>query len=544
VLEVEVIQIDANDLMKETAVTSLGIGLPLYLRNLNFGRRATPQSWLYESSDPETTLHRWIPIMRRANNTSPLGAEFTEFDLKQLEKFGPQGEIPSIDSSECNDVIEPLYASSEYDDAQQLKEWFSLADEFGKVIFGAADRLRHRPLSYKSVLEDMSRRGTLSTNSGYPRFTRRRRVSSQEVQDAESLAAYAYPAIILFRHYYGKLRPVWMFPMSINLIETSFTSPIQNKLQSSPLEWVRDYCTPWEGFDHVKSVLRKQWPKKMPIVGGDTTKMDAHMRPAQLQIVYRIVRWLFQKQYWPALERSIMHICDIDLLWKFDLTSKKVVKLRGTHGLASGSGWTQLSETVLQLFMAYIAGVEGQGIGDDFYWISDMNADALVSFLKKFGLPANPSKQSVSDLHLTFLQRYFHQGFSSRESGTVAGAYYPTIRALCSMLLPERFHDPKVWSVEMFCLRNFMILENCVDDPCFDEFVKFVVRGHKEMSSFAKKTAEELDAINSEARKVPGLFPNYNQEKLGQSLSTFTSIRVAKYQDCFPITTRRSWDSL
>jgi hypothetical protein len=316
--------------------------------------------------------------------------------------------------------------------------------------------------------------------------------------------------------------------MSTNLNEAGFALPVQSCIARSPLQWVRDYCTPWLGFEHVKQVLTHQWPEQAAIVGGDTTKMDAHMRPAQMQLVYEIIKWLFQKQYWDALHDSIMHVTNIDLLYGYEEGSDRIVVLQGVHGLASGSSWTQLSETVLQLFMAYIAGTEGQGIGDDFYWLTHMQADELVDHLAKFGLPANPAKQSVGDVDLTFLQRYFHQGFFSREDRTVLGAYYPTIRALGSMLWPEKFHDPKEWSSDMFCIRCFMIMENCVDDPCFDEFVRFVTRGHKDLIPFAKKTARELNEVQRRARKVSGLFPNYNQEKLRKPLSSFASISLAK----------------
>ena len=99
-----------------------------------------------------------------------------------------------------------------------------------------------------------------------------------------------------------------------------------------------------------------------------------------------------------------------------------------------------------------------------------MDAKEVVDYLGQYGLPANPTKQSVGTETLTFLQRYFRQGFVSREAGGVFGAYYPTIRALNSLLQPEKFHKPKDWSSDMFCIRNYMILENCVDDPCFEEF--------------------------------------------------------------------------
>lgn len=435
--------------------------------------------------------------MEQANKQkSNFGELFNQFDLKQVEKFGPQGAIPPFESKEVSEVLEPLYTPSEYDDPSRLSEYFDDAKLFAKEAFGTKVN-RCRPLPFNHVVDDMRARDTLSTNSGYPRFTRRSSVETQEVTDAQNGSAMSYPAIVLFRHYYGKLRPVWMFPMSTNLVEAQFAQVIQKTLQESPAQWIRQYLSPWQGYEFVKQTMTAQWHGQN-IDGGDTTKMDAHMRKAQLELVYQIVKWLFQRQYWDSLHESLMYVCEIDLL----CSSNEV--LIGNHGLASGSAWTQLSETVLQLFMAWKAGVQGQGIGDDFYWIADMSAEQLVDWLGKFGLPANPSKQTVSKDELHFLQRLNHQGFFSREDGRVLGAYYPTIRALGSMLLPEKFHKPKDWSSDMFCARNYMILENCIDDPCFDEFLNFVVHGHKDMIPFAKKSVSQLDAVQRKASKVPG----------------------------------------
>lgn len=503
----------------EREVISSNNGLSLYLNGLIKGRKMTPHSWLYENEDSQRTLERWIPIMEKANNSTPFGKQFNSFDLKQVEKFGPQGGIPSINAKEVWEVIDPMYSPTEYDSDSALQEMFKFADEFGRKVF--RNLYRSVPLPYELVVKDMSRRDTLTTNSGYPRFTRRMKTAQAEIQDARAGVAYDYPAIVLFRYYYGKLRPVWMFPMSVNLIEASYALMIQNELTKSPLQWVREYCTPWSGFEYVKGVLTRQWHGQQ-IDSGDTTKMDAHMRPAQLELVYRVVRHLFQPKYWEDLRNSLMHITTIDLLVGPE------TKLVGLHGLASGSSWTQLSETVLQMLMAYVARVRGQGIGDDFIWISSMSDVELVDWLAKFGLPANPSKQVVAKDHLSFLQRYFHQGFFSREDARVLGAYYPTIRALGSMLMPEKFHKPEEWDSNMFCIRNYTILENCVDDPSFGEFVKFVAQGQKDMIPFAKLKAAELNRIQRTARSVPGLFPNYNQEKLTKPLSSYASIQVAR----------------
>lgn len=552
----KVFNVDEQTCANMYAQASLSHGLSLYLTNLSRGRNMTPRSWEYEHEDAQSVLERWVAIMKEANSKHPLGEEFSKFDLKQVEKFGPQGGIPPISSKECWDVIEPLYTSSEYDDPLALQEWFPLAHEFGKAVFDGHLK-RGTPLSFERVVDSMQRRDTLSTNSGFPRFTRRHKVSQEEIKDALSLAAYRYPAVVLLRYYYGKLRPVWMFPMSTNLIEASYQVPIQSwielgALRPDPPEPTA-YSSPWKGFNRVKEVLTEQWGTARPIVGGDTTKMDAHMRPAQLRLVYEIVKWNFQERYWEGLERSLMHVTEIDLLWSKEGSDIKVIQ--GVHGLASGSCWTQLSETVLQMFMAYAKAVRGQGIGDDFYWLSDMSADDLVEHLAKFGLPANPAKQSVGTDSLTFLQRYYHQDFFSREDDKVLGAYYPTIRALGSILYPEKFHSPKLWNSDMFCLRNYMILENCVDDPCFPEFVTFVARGQKDMIPFAKKIMagrknmtvhlhdadgrragkvllphpknSVSDALYRHARRLPGLWPSYNQEKQQWPLDSFVSIDFA-----------------
>ena len=496
--------------------------LSSYLSKLKSGRKCTPRSWLYENvSSTQEVLDMWIPIMEKANLANEFGNLFNQFDLKQKEKFGPQGCVPPIHSKEAMEVIEPMYVSSKYDDQESLKQYFPRTREFAEIIFGKRLRTK-RPLSYQAVVDDMRNRDTLTTNSGFPRFKRRNLVKDQEIADAESGKAWNYPAIILFRQYNGKLRPVWMYPMSRNLIGMRYQQVIQEVLRNSPTKWVRDYLSPWEGYETVKQTLTDQWPHDAPVIGGDTTKMDAHMRKGQIRLVFEIVKWLFQEKYWDELWKSMETVNTIDLL----IGLNEIIQ--GDHGLASGAEWTQIVETILQMFMAWLKGLIGQGIGDDFYWLSDMTAEQMVQYLEEFGLPANASKQSVSREELTFLQRMNHQGFFSREQPGTLGAYYPTIRALNSSLNPEKFHSPKTWNSDMFCIRQYMILENCVDDPCFDEFLKFVVNGQKDLIPFAKKSDDELAQIQHQSRLIPGLNPSYNQEKRDKPLSSFVSIQLAK----------------
>lgn len=508
---------------QEQFVVSANDSLSRYLDNLSVGRPATQRSWLYEhDKSTEVTLQRWIPLMKSANlKNSPYGEEFITFDLKQESKFGPQGEVPPVESDAAQEVIEALFSPSRYDNEEALQAYWSKAEEFGKYIFGSNAR-RLRPMRIESLEANMDSRETLDSNSGYPRFVKRKTVFSEEVSDAKSGKAYSYPAILLFRSYNGKLRPVWMYPMSMNLLELRFEQVAKQALRSSADAFVHEYVTPWSGFEDVKRTLTLQWNPPSPIVGGDTTAMDAHMRKAQMRLFFEILKQGFQQQYWDDLYRAVMRTTNIPLLIG---RNKQVI---GDHGLASGAGFTQISETLLSMFLAWLEGTTGQGVGDDFTWNLDASNDEVVKILARLGLPAKPEKQDSSTYHLSFLQRYFRESFFSRDDRHVLGAYYPTVRALNSLCNPERFHSPKQWNSDMFCTRTYMILENCIDDPCFPEFLKFVVHGQKDLLPFAKQTSAQLSRIQQQASLIHGLVPSYNQEKRETKLADFTSIRMAR----------------
>lgn len=501
----------------QASVIAENSSLRNYLNKMELGRDATEHSWLYEWEETSVTVDRWIKQLKKSNHACPYGDLFTDFDMEKLKRLGPQGEVPPLHSPQAEEVLEPLFEPLDTDDEMYLSKYFSETQKFAKWLFQGKFQ-RCRPKSFTKVIEDMDERDTLYSNSGFPRFTTRDKVTQEEIQDAKSGKAFEYPAILLFRDYRAKLRPVWMYPMSMNLLEYQFTQVIQDAIRTSSNPTVRDWVSPWEGFEQVKKTITKQY-KSSRIIGGDTTKMDAHMRRGQNRLVFEIVKWLFPEKYWDQLYRVLMQVNSIDLI-----TSNNE-RLTGYHGLASGSGWTQLLETILVLFIAWLKGLEGQGIGDDFILLSEMSADELVALLAEFGLPANPDKQTVEDLWVTFLQRLIHKFFFSREDNKVLGAYYSTIWALITMCQPERYWNPKFYNSNMFCSRIYMILENTIDDPCFEEFAKFVIKGQRDLKPFAKKSASELDAITEETRRLRGLNPTYNREKMGKPLSMFTSIR-------------------
>jgi hypothetical protein len=512
--------------------------MSLYLERLEKGRDATPRSWLYENKASEEVLQSWLQILSSLKDGGPDFEKIYQFDTSQIQKWGPMGKIPPID--QAIETLTEQYEVSAFDKWEPLFPENQLEEIASEIAPQYIRRLR--PLSFKAVIDDMRDRDTLTTNSGYPDFGRRSKpeILQKAIQDAESKRAYEYPAIVLFRSYYGKLRPVWMYPMAMNLIENSFAQAIQRVLPESQNKLTSDYVTPWKGFEDVKLVFTQQWNELHTAFGGDTTAMDAHFRLSQMATVYHCVKHWFQQEHWPELERCMRHVNEIDLL------VGKTKMLAGAHGISSGSGWTQLSETIFQLILFYswklnrsrkekssrwdVSPGSGQGIGDDLVWFfhRPVATEAVTTRFENVGLPANPKKQSNEPNSCTFLQRLFLTKYPSRENPAVLGGIYPTVRALNSSIHPERFHDPEKWNSDMFCIRQYMILENTVDHPLFEEFVTFVVRGQRDLIPFAKKTDSELSAIAKESRSLPGLVATYNQEKREKPLSSFESIKFVR----------------
>lgn len=501
----------------QASVVASSNGMSNYLQSVVHGRKATPHSWLYENKDANTILGEWKAILKQLHEKSETAEKIYQFDLKQEEKFGPQGEVPPLSEAIQVESFEEQYTGEDTNVSQKRT--------LSEILNVRPHSILYR--SFDAVIDDMRERDTLTTNSGWPLFTRRDRVRNISIRQAQNGSAWKYPALILFRQYNGKLRVVWMYPMAMNLLEYQATQPLQEVIAKSTA-----YTTPWIGFEAVKARFTQLWDKHPYAFGGDTTAMDAHMRRPQNEAVAAAFSSMFKDPR--QATDTLLHVNDIDIV-----VGPDAIVRNQSHGVASGSGWTQLCETIFQILMfdEYIHNhglslsvEDGMGIGDDYVWFFDEKPDEkeIVDFWNSNGLPGKPEKQSNEDNYCTFLQRLFIKGYYSRENSKVLGGIYPTIRALNSLLWPEKYHKPKDWNSDMFCVRCYMILENTVDHPLFEDFVKFVVKGQKDLLPFAKKTAQYQNDALKRSRLLPGLNPSYNQEKRDKPLSEFESIKYAR----------------
>lgn len=511
--------------------------MALYLKSLLEAKPYTARSWLYDGVngnaflEPDVVLKKWTAILRaRLENGDEFEKNVFQFDISQTEKYQPQGghepiaellDSVVLPSFEMSNGTYPAFDEPEWEEAIQMA--YHLLHDNGVHDLS--------PRQYSRVVDDMQARDTLESNSGWPDFTRRNKpeVKSAAIAAATSGEWKTYPAIALFRRYNGKTRLVWMFPLAVNIVEGSFYQPLQDAIARSP-RLIDNFFCPWKGFEAVRALVTKVYQNlRKQIAASDFTSTDAHFQKRATQEVLKVLRPLFRPQFREKLEESLMYMHEIPLIIGPDQM------LTGDHGVSSGSNWTNFIETIFDnilgyyLFLKLSRAVEGlYAIGDDMAWVSDNFDESFRDKLEELGKAAGQiiraDKTMVEPDKVKTLQRLFQRNYS-RPDGMLRGVY-STIRALKSSIYPERFHTS--WNSDMFCARQFMILENCVDHPLFKDFVKFVCKGNRHLIPFAKKSSQELDQIHRKANLIPGLNPTYNQEKRDQSLAAFESIRVAR----------------
>jgi len=502
----------------EKEIIDSNSSLSSHLNNIwEMGSSNTPRSWLYEKRSPASVLADWRKILKSELSKVSYGETVLNFEERYTPKFGPQGGTPPLKDEVS--IYDTQYAQSTEPELFKTAEWEEAVNSARLKVFGTA--ANKRPQSAESVLAEMRHKHKLITNSGWKAFSKRNKPETinRAILDSKDRAWMDYPALTLLRNQFGKIRIVWMFPFATNIVENTFVYPLMDIARKHGSV----FLSPWEGVDRVKQTLTKIWTPGTRAVGGDITAMDAHFKIYHSEQTFKCIKPVFQSVYAEDMYRSIENLHDIEVIVSGE---QKIV---GDHGVSSGSGWTQFVETIFQCILLEYLRLTGMVLGDDsciiYPEVEKSRADDIVHSLSEVGLPANKEKQSDERDSVIFLQRIFIRDVMSREDKNVLGGIYSTIRALTSMIFPERFYSPDVYNSDIFCIRIFMILENCVDSPLFETFCNFVVEGQKDLKPFAKKTARELDSLWKKSKSINNLVPSYNQEKLDSSLSNFASIR-------------------
>nr|AVX53274.1 RNA-dependent RNA polymerase [Marmot picobirnavirus] len=502
-----------------------------YLLNLSIEQPHTKRSWLYENiENPDDILEIWLGTLSKLENGDTFEKEVFQFDISQKEKWRPQGGHAPM-AELYPSVIKPMFAEHPSAHAFKTEKWRASQKAIVRMLQTIYSLHGIRPASYEHVVDDMRARDTLESNSGWPDFSRRSlpEVKKAAVAAASTGAWKTYPAIALFRNYNAKTRLVWMFPMATNLVEGSLTQPLQSQIIKVAQNSNQNFFSPWIGFDRCRDVITSLYDKGQYLYATDFSSTDAHFGETTSEQAASVLNALIGRDGHQRLAETIHNMHNIPLI----ISQNEWVV--GSHGLSSGSNWTNFLETVFDSIFCYwvhqLCPVYGvYAIGDDICWASDKFESTFSTqaeeFGKEVGQAVNAEKVSCYPDKVKTLQRLFQRGYR-RSDGKLRGVY-STVRALKSSVYPERFHKPSLWSSDMFCARQYMILENCVDHPLFEEFVQFVVRGQRDLIPFAKQTKRSLDRILRETKLLPGFNPTYNQERRDTSLDSFESVRIAR----------------
>nr|UAW00398.1 MAG: RNA-dependent RNA polymerase [Porcine picobirnavirus] len=540
---------------KEIAVVQGNNGLELYLSGLLTGHGATDRTSLYnikgktEVLEPDEILERWKTKLESLSSGTEFEQNVFQFDSAQLQKWGPQGQVAPI-SELMKDVVLPSFSTMPKPSAFSSDYW-----QTAKAI--VVRRLKRAgcrgltPVPYHRVIDDMRARDTLESNSGWPLFARRHKqdVITQSIEAAEDGQWKTFPAIALFRNYNQKTRLVWMFPMSANLVEGSFFQPLQSILMKS--EFAGQFLAPWSGFETVRRLVTDTYNNGNIVAASDFSATDAHFKLATTMEVCDVLSECFQPRYRELLRESMTYMHEIPLVIGPDS------KLEGEHGVSSGSNWTNFVETIFDWILSeYVAQMESgsrsrlsernvgspvnyhglYAIGDDMSWFVQRShfdpefSTRLEEYGKQVGQEIKEDKTTNDPDKVKSLQRLFQAGYY-QESGEQLRAVYPTIRALKSLVYPEKRHPKKregkkLWDKDMNSVRAVMILENCVDHPLYRDFVAFVAAGDPYLVEFAKKDAKQINDAARRSKLIPGLNPTYNQERRDSKLSEFETIKV------------------
>jgi len=508
---------------------------------LRLGQGPTPRTPLYKNIPQDIVLQMWVDILNRMKDDSDFGPEdsgyigdLITYDLSRSEKFGPQGELRPF--AERAEDLAGYYQNTLF--GSNIDE--ECIEKVALTIFGSSLN-QLRPLSLNNVIKRDQYDDKLNTNSGCPDFTKRSNplVTHNAIRDAETGRWKDYPMCLGSRSQRGSERFIFMAPYSMNLKEKTYLYPMLdmvNKLGVLEL-------SAWRGFPEVELGFAKMgfFREDKAYMQIDYTKMDKFYNFTCNSIVTKVVEKGFQPRYREDIAEVLDHYMEVPILIQID---KMIADPKG-HGMPSGSGFTNFSETLVSLYLYYLVqkldpsyGIENcQCLGDDmvisfdreilsnreegFETIAKYIGDTAKQYL---GLKMSAEKQRVDSITTVYLQRFFDERIRDAE-GVVVGCY-PSILALNTAVNPERYHDPRKWSKEMEILRWLMILENCNKLPYFSELVKFFIKGDKyKLGLLIPGFFDSLTVIYEEGKAIKGFVPSYNNDFNDRGIMDFYVVK-------------------
>jgi hypothetical protein len=239
------------------------------------------------------------------------------------------------------------------------------------------------------------------TNAGAPWFKQKRDVYQEALNEAFAIRrGKAPPPMTIFHR--GKneeeARPVFGYPFPVTLIETRFFQPYQAALLSSP--W-----GPYVGGkpDHlIAGLLNETRQKARWQVEWDFSGLDGSAAAYLISKAFEVIKGNF--------EMDEYDLWDWDFIRRFMVAGPVLAPdgrmyLGKDHGVASGSMFTQLIDTIICLFAIFYCKyadnlniIRVHGLGDDSHFgINDAPPDLIqmADRVAELGLVLNRKKSRI-----------------------------------------------------------------------------------------------------------------------------------------------------
>nr|AVX53287.1 RNA-dependent RNA polymerase [Marmot picobirnavirus] len=464
-----------------------------------------------EGEDDEHLLGEWLKELSRLEREWPT---LYDYEVEMQSKVGPLSCMKPL--KERMDSITAYYEIAT--DAEPLNET-ALSQCIRKWM--TIGGLRRRS---KAATIDAMR---LSTNSGAPFYTKRRLVVESEFNAAndvtssewrayyQNLGRYVMCATLGWRGREGgpsvtdtKQRVLWMFPMQVNIAELSYYQPVIIAAQRANL------VPAWNGdayVDQAMTELLHGKPEHELVVCTDFSAYDAHFGPVCQDAALLVLQKLFQN------DKDLQDV----LRFKYNIPLCIGVGkfMTGRHGMASGSGGTNVDETIFHTGLQLEAAVEHNSqlnpasmcLGDDgVLSYPGITPEQVVESYTKHGLEMNIDKQYVSEADTIYLRRWHHRDYMV---GGVCVGVYPTMRALGRLRYMERYIDPSKWGKVAVAMRELSVIENCRYHPLFQRFVEFCVKRDKyRLGLDIPGFMAGIDDVYMKAKANDTLYVSYSQE--------------------------------
>lgn len=487
-------------------------GLRAYFSRVRKGQERDFTTPFLQGDSREEVLNSWDRILDSISNTHP---QLFEFEQDLRSKVGPLSIMLPL--SERLDDVKHYYEAVKLKSSEINPMGVSLTIKEFQKIHGI--RLRGE----FATVDRMKK----STNSGCPFFTKRNKVIQKTlpaiigptnddwygIYQILNNISYNALAILGWRGQEGgpesddvKQRVVWMFPFACNVRELQCYQPL---IEASQLF---DLVPAWVSMDSVDDKITKLFDTKSSsdnIICTDFTKFDQHfnsmMQSAAKDILESILTNDHQSRDWFENVFPVKYhipICLDDEMIMF-----------GEHGMASGSGGTNVDETLthraLQHESAFInkqvLNPNSQCLGDDgILSYPGIDVDSVVKTYSSHGQEMNIDKQHVSSDDCVYLRRW--HGVNYRVKGRCVGVY-STYRALGRLCGQERYYDPDVWGPKAVVLRYLSIIENCKYHPLREEFADFCMKRDK--YRLGLDIPGFLENIVHEAQKIIDYLPDF-----------------------------------